>query len=63
MPLKYLFMTNENIGDYVTFPEFIFSKWKQGIITHTHMTDLLRLELLILEAENEMLDRYLEIIK
>lgn len=44
---KVIVLTNENIGDYVTFPEFIFSKWKQGIITHTHMTDLLRLELLI----------------
>lgn len=33
--------------DYVKFPEFILEKWKAGQITHTHMTDLLRLELLI----------------
>lgn len=37
----------KNISDYVTFPEYIMTKWKQGVITHTHMTDLLRLELLI----------------
>ena len=40
-------ITTENMGDYVTFPDFLMEKWKQGIITHTHMTDLLRLELLI----------------
>ena len=40
-------ITTENMGDYVTFPDFIMEKWKKGIITHTHMTDLLRLELLI----------------
>lgn len=40
-------ITTENMGDYVTFPDYIMEKWKKGIITHTHMTDLLRLELLI----------------
>ena len=25
----------------------VMEKWEKGIITHTHMTDLLRLELLI----------------
>lgn len=40
-------ITSENISDYVDFPEYIMKKWKNGIITHTHMTDLLRLELLI----------------
>lgn len=29
------------------FPKYIEEKWKRGVITHTHMTDLLRLELLI----------------
>ncbi len=42
-----LVITSENMGDYVTFPNYIMDKWKRGIITHTHMTDLLRLELLI----------------
>ena len=40
-------LTKENLLDYVQFPDFILDKWEKGIITHTHMTDLLRLELLI----------------
>lgn len=40
-------ITANNLHDYVEFPEYIEEKWKKGIITHTHMTDLLRLELLI----------------
>lgn len=40
-------LTSDNLLDYVTFPDFIMEKWEKGIITHTHMTDLLRLELLI----------------
>lgn len=40
-------ITTNNIHDYVEFPKYIEEKWKRGIITHTHMTDLLRLELLI----------------
>ncbi len=39
-------LTEENIGHYVQFPPHIQEKWKRGIITNTHMTDLLRLELL-----------------
>lgn len=42
-----ILITSDNIFDYVQFPEFISNKWKCGQITHTHMTDLLRLELLI----------------
>ena len=40
-------ITEENIAEYVQFPDYIWEKWKTGRITHTHMTDLLRLELLI----------------
>lgn len=40
-------ITAENMQEYVKFPEFIIEKWKAGNITDTHMTDLLRLELLI----------------
>lgn len=40
-------ITDNNILKYVQFPDYIMEKWKKGIITHTHMTDLLRLELLI----------------
>lgn len=42
-----ILITSENLSEYVTFPGYIMEKWKKGIITHTHMTDLLRLELLI----------------
>ena len=44
---KIVIITSDNIADYVQFPDYIWKKWKEGIITHTHMTDLLRLELLI----------------
>ena len=40
-------LTTENMFDYIQFPSFIVEKWKAGIITHTHMTALMRLELLI----------------
>lgn len=40
-------ITSDNYKDYVTFPDYIIEKWEKGIITHTHMTDLLRLELLV----------------
>lgn len=40
-------ITQDNIKEYVQFPDYIWEKWKSGSITHTHMTDLLRLELLI----------------
>ena len=42
-----IFITSENMAEYVQFPDFVLDKWKKGQITHTHMTDLLRLELLI----------------
>lgn len=42
-----ILITEKNMMDYVEFPQFIIDKWKSGIITYTHMTDLLRLELLI----------------
>ena len=42
-----ILITSENISEYISFPDYILEKWKKGIITNTHMTDLLRLELLI----------------
>lgn len=39
-------LTNENLHDYVQFPDYIQDKIDQGIIPRTHMSDLLRLELL-----------------
>ena len=40
-------ITAKNMGQYVRLPDFILEKWKAGEITNTHLTDLLRLELLI----------------
>ena len=39
-------ITEENIDEYVSFPSYIQEKYKKGIISHTHFSDLLRLELL-----------------
>lgn len=44
---KIVIITEQNMFDYVTFPEFIIQKYKKGIISRTHLSDLLRLELLI----------------
>ncbi|ELA66154.1 MULTISPECIES: capsular polysaccharide synthesis protein [Enterococcus] len=42
-----ILITFDNIHDYVKFPDYIMKKWRSGQISNTHMTDLLRLELLI----------------
>ena len=39
-------LTEENYRDYITFPDYIQEKVNNGVITKTHMSDLLRLELL-----------------
>ena len=39
-------LTNENYREWVTFPDYIQKKIDSGMITRTHMTDFLRLELL-----------------
>lgn len=36
-----------NMTDYVNLPDYIVDKWKKGIISNTHFSDLLRMELLI----------------
>ena len=40
-------LTQENYRDYISFPTYIEEKIQAGLITRTHLTDLLRLELLI----------------
>lgn len=42
-----ILLTEDNYRSYVTFPDFIQEKIESGIITRTHMSDLLRLELLL----------------
>lgn len=40
-------LTSENIGEYATFPHYIIEKWEAGIISNTHFSDLLRIEVLV----------------
>ena len=40
-------ITQENLNEYVQFPDYIIDKLNRGIITYTHLSDLLRVELLI----------------
>lgn len=42
-----ILITEENLNEYVQFPEYIMEKLKRGIITYTHLSDLLRVELLV----------------
>ena len=39
-------LDSNNINDYVQMPDYITKKYKEGKITHTHYSDLVRLELL-----------------
>ena len=41
-----ILLTEANYCDYITFPEFIQTKIDKGVISRTHLSDLLRLELL-----------------
>ncbi|MFV0313151.1 MAG: capsular polysaccharide synthesis protein [Dysgonomonas sp.] len=40
-------LTLNNIGEYITFPKYIIDKREKGIISNTHFSDLLRIELLV----------------
>lgn len=39
-------ITSENLSQYTEFPDYIIKKWEKGIISNTHFSDLLRVELL-----------------
>lgn len=41
-----ILITKENLEDYIQLPDFIVEKYKNGIISQTHFSDILRLELL-----------------
>lgn len=43
---RIVLLTEENISDWVSFPNFIWERYRRGCFTKTHLTDLLRLELL-----------------
>lgn len=40
-------ITNENLREYVSFPDYILEKYQKGLISKTHFSDLLRTELLL----------------
>lgn len=40
-------ITAENFGAYTDIPDFIIKKWKIGIISNTHFSDILRTNILI----------------
>ena len=40
-------ITQENLFDFISLPQFIIDKWKKGIISNTHLSDIVRTELLI----------------
>ena len=44
---KIIVITQENMFDYVQFPDYIMEKYQKGIITRTQFSDLLRLQLLV----------------
>jgi len=39
-------ITSKNLKEYTDMPQYIYEKWEKGIISNTHFSDLLRLELL-----------------
>lgn len=41
-----ILITSNNIDEYAEFPDYILDKYHKGLITHTHFSDLLRVELL-----------------
>lgn len=39
-------ITADNLNNYIELPDYIINKWKRGIISNTHFSDVLRLSLL-----------------
>ncbi|MBQ2946735.1 MAG: capsular polysaccharide synthesis protein [Bacilli bacterium] len=39
-------ITAKNYSDYINIPNYIISKWEKGIISNTHFSDIIRIELL-----------------
>lgn len=40
-------ITSENYSEYTDIPKYIVEKWKTGVISNTHFSDILRIELLV----------------
>lgn len=39
-------LNEENLQNYIQLPEYVWEKWKKGIIPNAHFSDLIRVELL-----------------
>lgn len=44
---RHVIIDEQNLNNYIEFPDYILEKWKDGIISNAHFSDLIRLELLI----------------
>lgn len=44
--MQVIVVNRDNIKDFVTLPDYIYTKWQQGKITNTHFSDILRVCLL-----------------
>ncbi len=42
----YVLITKDNINEYVFLPDYIWDKHNQGLITTTHLSDIIRMDLL-----------------
>ncbi len=43
----FIFINKDNFSNYCEIPGYIVDKWKKGVISNTHFSDILRLALLI----------------
>lgn len=43
---KLIIITSDNMHQYADIPEYIYDKWRKGIISNTHFSDILRVCLL-----------------
>lgn len=43
---KIFLLDGNNLFDYIDLPTYIIKKWKEGIISNTHLSDLIRVQLL-----------------
>ena len=43
---KIVVLTKDNLFDYIKLPKYIIEKWRKGIISNTHFSDIVRIELL-----------------
>lgn len=44
--VKIVLLTEKNMGEYIQLPDFIWKRYRDGHISKTHLSDLIRLELL-----------------